>query len=112
MQRLIERCDAKGIAGARWPVINAVHRVRASIRRDVKIIRRNDAGWWMAWLGRRRRAWQAAISLGEGHATGDPRIPEWGQTCRECRKAFRRSVRSANALEGDIWVRGGREINS
>ena len=33
--------------------------------------------WWMARLGRRGRAWQAAISPGEAQAAVDPGIPEW-----------------------------------
>ena len=31
----------------------------------------------MAWFGRRRRAWQAAISLSEAQATVELRILEW-----------------------------------
>ena len=38
---------------------------------------RQEAVRWMARLGSRRRAWQAAISPGEAHAAVDPGIPEW-----------------------------------
>jgi len=51
------------------------------------IIRRNYTVWWMAWLGWRRRAWQAAISFGEAHAAFDPKMPEWVLTYQDCRKA-------------------------
>ena len=42
----------------------------------------------IAWLGRRRRTWQAAISLGELHAGFEPKISECENVLvRECREA-------------------------
>ena len=38
---------------------------------------RQEAVRWMARFGSRRRAWQAAISPGEAHASVDPGVPEW-----------------------------------
>ena len=48
----------------------------------IKTVRR------IAWLKQRRRTWQAAISLGEVHATIEPKISE----CEThiCRKASQR----------------------
>ncbi len=40
-------------------------------------VRTAYARWWMAWLSSRRRACQAAKSLGEAHGAFEPRIPEW-----------------------------------
>ena len=31
----------------------------------------------IAWLGERRRSWQAAKSFGETHAVFEPKIAEW-----------------------------------
>ncbi len=38
---------------------------------------------WMVGLGYRRRAWQAAISPGEEHASDEPGIPEWPRERRK-----------------------------
>ncbi len=46
-------------------------------RQQRKGSKRPKAGWWMAGLPSRRRAWQAAISPGEAHAAVEPGIPEW-----------------------------------
>jgi hypothetical protein len=48
---------------------------RCSPQVVVKLLRANGG---CLGAGKRRRAWQAAISLGEPQAGSDPRMPEWG----------------------------------
>jgi len=61
----------------------------------------------MARLGRRGRAWQAAISPGEPQAGLEPGIPEWGFPLGPNRP--QRPVRGGNAGNGNILVPAGRE---
>ena len=55
--------------------MRAVHRPQALVKSGHSA--GHQPAWGMARLGRRRRAWQAAISPGEAQAAFDPGIPEW-----------------------------------
>jgi hypothetical protein len=77
---------------------------------------RHEAARWMARLGRRRRARQAAICLGEAQAAVEPRIPEWeflpqGKTLWHPGNPGNRGVPEGNPPNGNILVGGGRETN-
>ena len=62
----------------------------------------------MAWLRLRWRTWQAAISLGELHASFDPKISECETYCLKKTMLFE----SVHAGNWNILVPAGKENNS
>ena len=62
---------------------------------------------WIAWLGSRRRTWQAAISWGEPHAGFEPQISEWENV-----RIYARAEKHEDAGNWNILVPAGKENKS
>ena len=52
--------------------------VGAERKREDLLVKRESAQGGCLGMSRRRRTWQAAISLGELQASEDPGVSEWG----------------------------------
>ena len=89
--------------------MSAAHRLQQTALANA-LRRRRQAVRWMARLGRRGRARQAAICPGEAHAAVEPGIPEW-DFLPEVNSLRRPHSGVGNPPNGNILVGGGEETN-